>query len=217
MIDWNKINTVFLDMDGTLLDLHFDNYFWLTHLPQRYAEIKGVEPELVNKNLGLMFDEHHGSLNWYCLDFWTDSLDVDIVALKREVAGLIGYRPNAKQFLQSLNAGGFDVVLVTNAHQLSIDIKFEYTDLSSHLNSVICSHDFDMPKENTRFWHKLQRAKPFDMSRTVFIDDNDSVLASARRGGLEHLISIAKPDSRKAERSVSEFPLLNDFADIFPK
>ena len=26
MINWQQIDTVFLDMDGTLLDLHFDNY-----------------------------------------------------------------------------------------------------------------------------------------------------------------------------------------------
>ena len=38
MIDWNAINTVLLDMDGTILDLHFDNYFWKEYVPQKYAE-----------------------------------------------------------------------------------------------------------------------------------------------------------------------------------
>jgi len=44
MIPWGDINTVFLDMDGTLLDLNFDNHFWLEHVPQRYAEARGLEP-----------------------------------------------------------------------------------------------------------------------------------------------------------------------------
>ncbi|HBT55971.1 MAG TPA: haloacid dehalogenase, partial [Pseudomonas sp.] len=33
MLNWNAIDTVLLDMDGTLLDLHFDNHFWLEHMP----------------------------------------------------------------------------------------------------------------------------------------------------------------------------------------
>ena len=41
-LPWSDIDTVLLDMDGTLLDLHFDNHFWLEHLPQRYAELHGV-------------------------------------------------------------------------------------------------------------------------------------------------------------------------------
>ena len=43
MLDWNNISTVLLDMDGTLLDLHFDNYFWQHHVPVRYAEKHKLE------------------------------------------------------------------------------------------------------------------------------------------------------------------------------
>ena len=38
MINWKNIDTVLLDMDGTLLDLHFDNHFWQTFVPLRYAQ-----------------------------------------------------------------------------------------------------------------------------------------------------------------------------------
>ena len=33
--DWSCIEVVCLDMDGTVLDLHFDNLFWLEVLPRR--------------------------------------------------------------------------------------------------------------------------------------------------------------------------------------
>jgi 5'-nucleotidase len=33
-LDWNNIDTVLLDMDGTLLDLAFDSQFWLQDVPQ---------------------------------------------------------------------------------------------------------------------------------------------------------------------------------------
>ncbi len=36
MIDWDNIDTVLLDMDGTLLDLGFDNWFWQPHVPEQY-------------------------------------------------------------------------------------------------------------------------------------------------------------------------------------
>ena len=43
--DWENIETVLLDMDGTLLDLHFDNHFWLQHVPVCYAEKHGLSHE----------------------------------------------------------------------------------------------------------------------------------------------------------------------------
>ena len=34
---WNDIKTVLLDVDGTLLDLHFDNSVWDNALPEAFA------------------------------------------------------------------------------------------------------------------------------------------------------------------------------------
>jgi len=216
MIDWKNIDTVFLDMDGTLLDLHYDNYFWLTHLPQRFAELKGLEHKEANNRLNEMFTRYHGSLNWYCLDFWADELDIDLMSLKHEVANRIAYRPNAKEFLLALKQQGYRAVLVTNAHQGSIDIKFKYTDLESLIHDVVCSHDYRKPKEDVSFWTDFHQQKPFLHRSTLFIDDNESVLKSAREAGIQHLVSIATPDSQKEARKESEFPLMSDFSDVFP-
>jgi putative hydrolase of the HAD superfamily len=43
-IDWSRIDTVLLDMDGTLLDLRFDNWFWQELIPSRYAAAHGLSP-----------------------------------------------------------------------------------------------------------------------------------------------------------------------------
>jgi putative hydrolase of the HAD superfamily len=72
VIDWQGIETVLLDMDGTLLDLHFDNYFWQEYLPLRYAEIKGMEAQAAKQHIVTQTRKIEGSLNWYSTDYWSE-------------------------------------------------------------------------------------------------------------------------------------------------
>ena len=62
MIDWTKISTVLLDMDGTLLDLHFDNYFWQEYVPDRYAEKHGISLARAKEELSPRFEQTYGKL-----------------------------------------------------------------------------------------------------------------------------------------------------------
>ena len=39
MLAWDEIDTVLLDMDGTLLDLHFDNHFVITSYSIHYTKL----------------------------------------------------------------------------------------------------------------------------------------------------------------------------------
>lgn len=216
MIDWSKIDTVFFDMDGTLLDLHFDNFFWLEHLPKRYTELKKIPQKEALQKLHHMFEEHQGSLNWYCLDFWSDELGIDIVELKREVSERIAYRPHVKQFLKALHNHGLELAIVTNAHRDSISLKLEQTDLGQFFDEIICSHDYKAPKEADLFWSALYKERHFDRNRTIFFDDNESVLLAAKNFGITHLFSIAQPDSQKLARAEINFPMVYDFLDILP-
>ncbi|MBU1436170.1 MAG: HAD family hydrolase, partial [Gammaproteobacteria bacterium] len=67
MLNWADIDTVLLDMDGTLLDLHFDNYFWLEHLPARWSEITGISVSEAKTQLQAEYAVLQGKLEWYCL------------------------------------------------------------------------------------------------------------------------------------------------------
>ncbi len=216
MIDWRAIDTVFLDMDGTLLDLHFDNVFWLNHLPRRYAEHHGLCPDEVSRRLHQLFRDKRGTLEWYCLDFWSRSLALDIAALKVEIQYLIAERPHALNFLKQLKAAGKQRCLITNAHPKSLALKLSLTGIGSELDLILSSHQFGYPKEDQRFWRALQGFAPFDPGRSLFIDDSISVLKAAEHYGIRHLLAIVQPDSKAQPVDTGHFAAIHHFDEIFP-
>lgn len=213
-IDWSSIDTVFLDMDGTLLDLHFDNHFWLEHVPRRYAEAHGLDPVAAKQHLMARYRDLQGSLQWYCVDHWSLELGLDIAMLKQEVEHLIAVHPRVLDFLAALAQLGKRRVLITNAHQKSIALKLRKTPLGGYLERIVCAHDLAEPKESAAFWGRVQAIEPFDRSRTLFIDDNEQVLRTAATYGFRWLLSVAKPDSRRPPRTLSAFPAIEHFADL---
>jgi len=216
MINWESIDTVLLDMDGTLLDLHFDNYFWMEHLPRLYAEKHGISEEESSAHLHGEFSSERGTLDWYCLDHWSGRLDMDIPTLKREIQHMIRLRPFAMEFLGWLRDSHRDVVMVTNAHRKTLEIKMDKVDITGCFDRVVVSHDLEAPKEQQDFWHRLQELHPFDPSRTLLVDDTEDVLASANRYGISHLLTLLQPDSQRQKRIDTRFPGIHHFDEIMP-
>lgn len=216
MIDWDQVDTVLLDMDGTLLDLRFDNYFWQEYLPRRYAEFRNVSVEEAQAELFPHMQRIEGTIDWYCLDYWSQALNLNIVSLKREVDHLIGFRPGAEAFLGALGRAGKRRVLVTNAHRDALALKFERAELARHLDAVISAHDFRLPKEDPAFWDALHAVEPFDRNRTALLDDNARVLHSARGYGIRWLLGVVQPDSAQAPRVWEDFDAVASFEQISP-
>lgn len=214
LLPWNQIDTVLLDMDGTLLDLHFDNQFWLEHLPQRYAELKGLSRAAADAYLTPLLQAHVGKLSWYCLDFWSRELALSVSELKLEIAHLIALRPQADGFLQALRQAGKRVALITNAHRDSLNIKMDKVDLSPWLDRLISSHDYGYPKEDQAFWQALQQDFHFDPARSLFIDDSLPILRSAQRFGVQHLLAVQQPDSQGPHKATQEFAAVAHFSSL---
>lgn len=213
-LDWNEIHTVFLDMDGTLLDLHYDNHFWLEHLPVRLAEQRGTTPESIRHYLYERYTEMEGTLDWYCIDFWQQHLDVDIVSLKHETAERIAIRAHVESFLESLHQRGKRVVLLTNAHQKTIAIKFAYVNLEHFFDRIITSHALGLPKEHSGFWQKMTEVEAFDPAHSLFIDDNLHVLRAAQAHGVKHLLAIHQPDSQQPPKDTEEFTAVECYTQL---
>jgi 5'-nucleotidase len=202
---WKAIDTVLLDMDGTLLDLRFDNYFWLEFLPERYAERHGLTLDKARAVLSSMLAGKQGTLDWYCTDFWTRELSLDIAGMKREIREHVRFLPGAEAFLRALREKNVRVALVTNAHRDSLKVKATQTGVLDYFDVVFSSHSFGVPKEHPEFWRQLQAELQFDPARTLFVDDSLAVLTAAQRHGIAHVFAISKPDTTQGTREVQGF------------
>ncbi len=209
MLDWSQIKLVFLDLDGTLLDLSFDNYFWQQYVPSVWAEKNSISFAEASAYIHSLTLKYRGQLCWYCLDFWGEQLSLDLHDMKIQVRDQIQWRAGSLEFLDWLAARSIELFLVTNAHPKTLSVKFDQIPMKHYFSKIISSHHFSAPKESQEFWQRFVQEHPFDPKTTAFIDDTEAVLKSASLFGIAHLLSIAKPDSRDHKERQSQFPMVH--------
>ena len=210
-LPWNEIDTVLLDMDGTLLDLHFDTHFWMEHLPQKVALQNKQSVEQCKATMRKHYDQVSGQIQWYCLDYWAEQLQLDIMAAKREIAHLVSMREDTLPLLDALKQSGRQVALVTNAHPDNLALKLELTQLDAHINTLISTHEFGVTKESQLLWQRLQHRLGFDPSRTLFVDDSLVILKAAQDFGIKHLLAVENPDSQLPAQRIDAFAATSDY------
>jgi putative hydrolase of the HAD superfamily len=213
---WKRIDTVLLDLDGTLLDLAFDNHFWRQSVPRAFALARAISHEDAVAQLQPRFRAREGTLDWYCIEYWSRELSLDIAALKHVDAHQIRWLPGARQFLGRVRALGKRLVLVTNAHPTTLAIKDARTQVVSHFDAGFSSHAFGAPKEQAQFWRELAKVEQLQPARCLFVDDSLPVLRAARAAGIGLIYAVRRPDSSAPPRVLSEFPAVDAVADLLP-
>jgi putative hydrolase of the HAD superfamily len=211
---WSGIDTVLLDLDGTLLDLHYDTTFWHQTVPAAWGVVRGLQPAAAFEALRPRFKACEGTLDWYCVEYWSRELGLDVIALKRSDTSRINWLPGAREFVRSLRAMRKRVVLATNSHPAVLAIKDAATGVVAEMDAAFSSHQFGAPKEHPQFWSRLALAEPFDARRTLFVDDSASVLRAGHQAGIAHLVAVRHPDSVGTQRAPAEFPSVNSVAEL---
>jgi putative hydrolase of the HAD superfamily len=213
---WAEIDLVMLDMDGTLLDRYFDDYFWEHFVPEIYAGKNDLTPTEARERLLALYQAREGTLAWTNLDYWSEQLGLDIPALKIQVDHLINIHPYVLVFLKFCRAAGKIIWLVTNAHGKTLEIKMAKTALRDHFDRIICAEEVGLAKEESGFWTKLRDQFPYRPERTLLADDNEKVLASAEEGGIAKLVYVAKPSSRELAKPSGRFKSIIYFNELMP-
>ncbi|MBI4838339.1 MAG: GMP/IMP nucleotidase [Nitrospirae bacterium] len=213
-IPLNEIQYVLLDMDGTLLDLYFDDYFWVHLVPEKYAEKHNMTFGAAKDLLYNTYKSHEKTLNWCDIDFWSRELHLDIPALKEQIRHLIEVHPHVIDFLKMLRKHRKKIFLVTNAHYKTVNIKFKKTQIGRYFDSVLCSFDAGYPKEDIEFWHNAQKILKFDKEKTLFIDDTEDVLITAKAYGIKYLLFKATANSRAEPKKSRKFSVIHDFREL---
>ena len=212
--DWDVVETIVLDMDGTLLDLSFDNILWNELLPRRYGEKHGLSQREAEVEVSARLSAAQGTLEWYCFDHWSREFALDVSALEDEISAHIRLRPGAELFLDWLAGSELRVILATNAHPASLRRKLAATGIARHFDATCSAHDVGSAKEEMDFWAALGRLHTFDAESTILIDDNHNVLRAAQRAGFSVVFGIRRPDSRGPELASSEFVCLDSFTEL---
>jgi len=216
LINWNDIDTVLLDMDGTLLDRHFDDHFWLEHVPSRWAARNGKDLAFARTHLYALFRSQENTLNWTDLDYWSDRLKLDIPLLKKEVEHLIAVHPFVVEFLLFLKQHRKKVWLVTNAHSKTLDLKMKKTMIGPYFDGIISAHQVGLPKEDQGFWHALQTFVPYDPQRTMLGEDSETNLLTAADYAIKYLIHVGRHSSTAKPLASQIFPTIHYFNQLIP-
>ena len=216
-IPWDEIDTVLLDMDGTLLDKHFDDYFWEQYVPEHFSLLHDIPIEEAKEQLLARYHQVKDTLDWADLNFWSRELGIDLQELKLRINHLIGVHPYVIEFLEYCLKTGKKLYLITNAHSSTLSIKLEKTALGSWFDRIVCAEEVGMAKEAPGFWERLQQMLHFDKSRTLLVDDTEKVLTTAQDYGLAYLLFIARPSSRQRVLYSCHFPSIEYFKELLPR
>ena len=195
-MSWSDIDDVLLDMDGTILDRHFDNFFFEEELPRRYAKQHGLPFESACERLMELYRSVEGELDWTDLSYWTRVLNIDVIALTKELDHIIGFLPDAVEFMEQLRRLGKRVTVVTNAHASGTAIKVAKTGLDRHVDRIVTAFDVGYLKMRKEYWPESQRLLGFNPLRSLYVDDDEACLAAAELHGIGQIFHSSKSSSR---------------------
>ncbi len=216
-LDWNNIDTVLLDMDGTILDRHFDDHFWLEHVPKRYAAKHRLPLDEAKDLLYKRFRSQENTLNWTDLDYWTEQLGLDIPLLKQEVDHLIAVHPFVVEFLLFLKRHEKRIYLVTNAHGKTLALKLNKTRIGPYFTGIVSAHELGIPKEDVAFWPALQKRIPYHPESTLLGEDSETNLSTAATYGIRYLIYVSRFSSTVTPRASERFASIHYFSQLIPQ
>jgi len=188
---FKDIECLLIDMDGVILDNAYDNDFWQNQIPEVIADNKGIAFDDAKRLAIQIFNYKKNTKDWYDVDYWSNMLDIDIEAQKR----------SEKSFSRiSLYDGVIDtlsvlknktkMILITNAHRKTLNIKLEKYNLTPYFDEMVCAHELHYVKEDIQLWYMLRSKYRLDYEKTLLVEDTINNINVGLSAGISGAIYV---------------------------
>ena len=188
---FKDIECLLIDMDGVILDNTYDNDFWQNQIPEVIADSKGIAFDDAKRLAIQIFNYKKNTKDWYDVDYWSNMLNIDIEAQKR----------SEKSFSRiSLYDGVIDtlsvlknktkMILITNAHRKTLNIKLEKYNLTPYFDEMVCAHELNYVKEDIQLWYMLRSKYRLDYEKTLLVEDTINNINVGLSAGISGAIYV---------------------------
>ena len=188
---FKDIECLLVDMDGVILDNAYDNDFWQNQIPEVIADSKGIAFDDAKRLAIQIFNYKKNTKDWYDVDYWSNMLNIDIEAEKR----------SEKSFSRiSLYDGVIDtlsvlknktkMILITNAHRKTLNIKLEKYNLTPYFDEMVCAHELNYVKEDIQLWYMLRSKYRLDYEKTFLVEDTINNINVGLSAGISGAIYV---------------------------
>lgn len=215
-IKWSEIDTVLLDMDGTLFDRHYEDYFWEVEIPKQYAIKTGMTFKEAKALVMELYFKQEKSLNWSNVEYWEKELGLELWNLRFQLKHLVKLHPHTLRFLRFLKKQNKKIYLVTASPQRDIEFKLGHSKIFEFFDGVCTAHEFNLPKQDILFWKKLQKKLKYSCNRTLFVDDKEDMINAAELSGIKWIIFKSKFSSKLPPKIPKKMLYVHHFDDIIP-
>lgn len=202
-----------VDMDGVILDNTYDNNFWQNQIPGVISKNKNISFEDAKRLAVQIFNYKKNTKDWYDVDYWSNMLNVDIEAEKRSSISFdrIQLYEGVTKTLNKLK-DNFRLILITNAHRKTLNIKLEKYDLSPYFENMICAHELHYVKENIQLWYMLKSRFKLDYTKTLLIEDTINNIKVGLSAGISQAVYLGDESYEDSKKILK----LSSINDIFP-
>ena len=210
MVKLNSTTAILSDLDGVILDQHYDRKFWQSWLPEHVANQTNQSIEKIQIEIQLKIDGQKGTLNWYDLNYWDDLLDVDCMEIIKEQEEKPSFLEGSLEALQELSTLKNPKHILTNGDPRLQEYKAEARNFLQFFDSIFYSMHAGYPKEKKEFWTLARHNLNLDFEDSIFIDDDFKVVTIAVKAGVKRVIWITPGKNRILQNGIETFSSLAD-------
>jgi len=188
-------------MDGVVLDNTYDNNFWQNQIPSVLSKKKNISFDDAKRLAIQIFNFKKNTKDWYDLDYWSNMLGIDIEAEKRSDESLSRIRlyDNVVDTLSELKKHT-RLILITNAHRKTLNIKLEKFNIEPYFHEMICAHELYYVKEDLQLWYMLRSKYKLNFDRTVLVEDTINNINVALSAGISSAIYVGVEEFKQSDK-----------------